>query len=102
MGQASSEQFEDTYAMIDLQFEDVIHYLNCEAYFESLNIPIPTIPERYAHYLQEEGIAVKQDNGLYAITNLGAILFAKRLSDFPRVGRKAIRLELFNMKEITD
>lgn len=86
------EQFEDTHAMIDLQFEDVIRHLNCEAYFESLNLPTPTSPERYAHYLQEEGFAVKQDNGLYAITNLGAILFAKRLSDFPRVGRKAIRI----------
>ncbi|MBE6313967.1 MAG: transcriptional regulator [Bacteroidales bacterium] len=86
------EQFEDTYAMIDLQFEDVIRHLNCEAYFESLNMPIPTSPERFAHYLQEEEIVVKQDNGLYAITNLGAILFAKRLSDFPRVRRKAIRV----------
>lgn len=46
------EQFEDTYAMIDLQFEDVIRHLNCEAYFESLNMPIPTSPERFAHYLQ--------------------------------------------------
>lgn len=31
-------------------------------------------------------------NGLYAITNLGAILFAKRLSDFPRLSRKAVRV----------
>lgn len=85
-------QFEDTYAMIDLQFEDVLRHLNCEAYFETLNIPSPTNPEKYAHYLQQEGIAIKQDNGLYAITNLGAILFAKKLSEFPRVGRKAIRV----------
>ena len=34
--------------------------------------------------MAEEGIIVKQDNGLYAITNLGAILFAKRLVDFPQ------------------
>lgn len=85
-------QFEDTYAMADLKFEDVFRYLNCEAYFDAQNMPLPTSPKRYAHYLREEGIAVKQDNGLYAITNLGAILFAKRLSDFPRVGRKAIRV----------
>lgn len=86
------EQFEDAYAMIDLKFEDVVNLLNCEAYFDSLNLPIPTSPERYAHYLQEEGLAVKQDNGMYAITNLGALLFAKRLTDFPRIGRKAIRI----------
>ena len=40
----------------------------------------------------EEGVIVKQDNGLYAITNLGAILLAKRLSDFSRISRKAIRV----------
>lgn len=33
-----------------------------------------------------------QDNGLYAITNMGAILLAKKLSDFPRISRKAIRV----------
>lgn len=42
--------------------------------------------------MQEERVIVKQDNGLYAITNLGAVLFAKRLSDFSRISRKAIRV----------
>lgn len=55
-------------------------------------MPIPTSPDKYVHYLVEDGIIAKLDNGLYAITNLGAILFAKRLSEFPRVGRKAIRI----------
>ena len=45
-----------------------------------------------SRYLLEEGIIIKQDNGLFAITNLGAILFARKLSDFPRLGRKAIRI----------
>ena len=45
--------------------------------------------EGICHYLDEEFILVKQGNGLYAITNLGAILFAKRLNDFPRLSRKA-------------
>lgn len=40
----------------------------------------------------EEGVIAKQDNGLYAITNLGAILFAKHISDFSRISRKAIRV----------
>ncbi len=40
----------------------------------------------------EEGVIVRQDDGMYAITNMGAILLAKRLSDFPRVSRKAVRV----------
>ena len=86
-----NEKFEDTYAMINLKLEDIPLHLNCEAYFETLNLPIPSSLDKYSHYLQEEGIIVKLDNGLFAITNLGAILFAKKLSDFPRIGRKAIR-----------
>lgn len=42
--------------------------------------------------MEQEHILVKQDNGLYAITNLGAILFAKRLADFPKLSRKAVRV----------
>ncbi len=86
------EQFEDTFVTIDQQLQQILRLLDCEAYFEILQIPVPTEPEGYAHYLEEEGIIQKQDNGLYAITNLGAILFAKKLSDFPKLGRKAIRV----------
>lgn len=35
---------------------------------------------------------VKSETGNYHITNLGAILFAKKLSDFPSLERKAIRV----------
>lgn len=78
--------------MVDLQLSQVFHLLGCDVYFEILQIPVPSDDTGYAHYLEEEGIIQKQDNGLYAITNLGAVLFAKRLSDFPRIGRKTIRI----------
>lgn len=86
------EQFEDTFVTTDLQLTQILRLLDCDAYFDSLKIPVPTDLSGYAHYLEEDGIIQKQDNGLYAITNLGAILFAKKLSDFPRLGRKAIRI----------
>lgn len=86
------EQFEDTFVTTDLQLQQIFRLLDCDTYFDSLQIPVPTDLSGYAHYLEEDGIIQKQDNGLYAITNLGAILFAKKLSDFPRLGRKAIRI----------
>lgn len=55
-------------------------------------MPQPTDAAGIAHYLLEEFILVKQDNGLYSITNLGAILFAKQLSKFSRLSRKAVRV----------
>ena len=87
-----NEQFEDAFAQIDLQLLQVLRLLDCESYFETLQLPLPTETDGYAHYLEEEGVIQKQDNGLYAITNMGAILFARKLSDFPRLGRKAIRV----------
>ncbi len=86
------QQFENTFAKTDLQLQQALHMLNCDTYFEILQIPVPMDAAGYAHYLEEEGIIVKQDNGLYAITNLGAILFAKKLNDYPRLGRKVIRI----------
>ena len=66
--------------------------LEYSTYFDLVKMPQPTNAEGICYYLEEEHVLEKQDNGLYAITNLGAILFAKRLSDFPRLSRKAVRV----------
>lgn len=66
--------------------------LDHSVYFDNCGIIQPTDFAGVAHYMQQDEIVVRQDNGLYAITNLGAILFAKRLSEFPRLSRKAVRI----------
>lgn len=85
-------KFEERYAKQDLELADALRLLDYAVYFDIRNIPQPTDNNGVAHYMMEEGIIVKQDNGLFAITNLGAILLTKRLSDFPRISRKAIRV----------
>ena len=85
-------KFEVRYAKQDLELANALRLLDFSVYFDIRNIPQPSNNDGIAHYMAEEGIIVKQDNGLYAITNLGAILFAKRLVDFPRISRKAIRV----------
>lgn len=75
-----------------MELADALRLLDFSAYFDIRNIPQPTDNNGVAHYMVEKGVIAKQDNGLYAITNLGAILLAKRLSDFPRISRKAIRV----------
>lgn len=86
------EHFEDMYAANNLTTQEILKLLDCEAYFSMLNISLPSSFEGYLHYLIEDSIIAKQDNGLYAVTNLGAILFARKLSDFSRLGRKAMRI----------
>ena len=87
-----NSQFEETYSMTGLTDKKVLRLLNYEAYFTLLHIPIPDETELIIHYLLQEGFLAQQDNTLYAITNLGAILLAKNLLEFPRLGRKAIRV----------
>lgn len=85
-------KFEERYAKQDMELADALRLLDFAAYFDICNIPQPTDNDGVAHYMLEEEIIVKQDNGLYAITNLGAILLAKKLTDFPRISRKAVRV----------
>lgn len=85
-------QFEEVRAKENLRYADLIHLLNIDSYFSLLKIPQPTDEENVIHYLKEDGIVVAQDNGLYAITNLGALLFAKKMEDFGRLARKQMRI----------
>ena len=87
-----NNRFEEQYAKQDLPAVEALKYLNYNIYFDLKQEPIPTELDGIIHYLKQEEILVQQDNGLYAITNLGAILFAKKLSDFPRLERKAVRV----------
>lgn len=85
-------RFEEQWAKSDLELTDALKMLDYGVYFDLTNAIMPSNAEAIAHYLLEEKIIVRQDNGLYAITNMGAILFAKRFSEFDKISRKAIRV----------
>lgn len=87
-----NERFENVLAKTDLTIREVSKYLDCDTYFNLLHIPIPEDDSTYIHYFIEDGLIVRQDDGMYAITNLGAILLAKHLYDFNRLSRKALRI----------
>lgn len=93
-----NHRFEEQFALQNLSIEEALQYLDYSAYFDIKEIPIPTNSNSIAHYMEEESIIIKQDNGQYAITNLGAILFAKKLSSFPRLERKAVRVVQYKDK----
>ena len=85
-------QFENICTKENCNYADIIRLLNIDSYFSGLKIPQPTDEKGVVHYLIEDGLIVLQDNGLYSITNLGALLFAKDLNEFSRLGRKALRV----------
>ena len=75
-----------------MNLPDALKLLDYGVYFDLTGINPPSDQNGIAHYLVEDGIMLRQINGLYTITNLGAILLAKRLADFPRIARKAVRI----------
>ena len=83
-------RFEEQPAMQDLDLSTALRFLDYGVYFDLIGAPQPTTADSIAHYMVEEGVVQRQDNGLYTITNMGALLLAKRLADFPKISRKAI------------
>jgi len=81
-------------ALDDLSSDDVVRLLDTPSYFDLLNIPYPAARQAVLDRFERERLLCKHD-GLYGITNLGAVLFAKRLDEFPTVWRKAPRVIIF-------
>ena len=91
--------FETQSALQNLDLQAALQLLEYNSYFDLTGIPLPVSADGIVHYMLQEGILIKQDNGQFAISNFGAILFAKRLSDFQKVSRKAIRVVQYQGKD---
>lgn len=85
--------FEKEIAKDNLSASDISRYLSTETYFDLMKLPYPSTQQGVIDKLMEEGIVFKR-NG-YAISKLGAILFAKQLKDFESVERKSVRVIVY-------
>ena len=65
-----NSKFEERFTKQDLSLAEALQMLDCAIYFDIKGLPQPSSMEGVAHYLLEEEIIVKQDNGLFAITNI--------------------------------
>lgn len=88
----NNSRFEELPAAEDMSLSDVLNELDYVTYFDMSGTTVPAEGNQIAHYLLEDKIILNQDNGLYTITNLGALLFAKRLEKYPALDRKRIRV----------
>ena len=71
---------------------DVVALLDYPMYFDLLALPLPENRRGILQALEADKLIVRTETGRWNITNLGAVLFAKRLRDFPSVKRKALRV----------
>lgn len=87
-----ASRFENGIAKNDLDTEGVLSLLDVQSCFDYLRRPHPSTSQAIIDYFEEEGIVVNQDNGKLSISNMGALLFAKNLSEFHRLKRKSVRI----------
>jgi ATP-dependent DNA helicase RecG len=86
-------------ARSDASADDVINLLDTQSYFELLEIPYPTTRDAVLDRLETQNLIQKTAQG-WTITNLAAILLAKKLDAFsPALARKAPRVVIYEDRD---
>lgn len=92
----SGKPYELEIAKDNLSAADVIRLLSTETYFDLMKLPYPSNQNGVIEKFINENLVIKSQG--YAITNLGAILFAKNLAEFESVQRKSVRVIVYKGK----
>jgi len=84
--------FERGVAAEHVSGEEVLKLLDYPAYFDLLELPPPDGRAAILDALGKDELIQSSQAGNWNITNLGALLFAKKLEEFPGLRRKPIRV----------
>jgi ATP-dependent DNA helicase RecG len=84
--------FEDGIAVDHVRDDEVLRLLDYPAYFELVSLPLPENKKAILQGLAADNLIRVCEAGGWSVSNLGAILFAKRLDDFSSLKRKAMRV----------
>jgi predicted HTH transcriptional regulator len=93
--QLSGIPFENGIALDDVDDDGVLRRIDYPAFFDLMKLSLPSDRDGIIRRLEVEKLIVPNDHSKWSITNLGAILFAKRLSDFEGLARKAVRVIIY-------
>lgn len=83
--------FEFNHAAEGLDAAGALALLSVESYFDLLKQPMPATREEIVAILIKDRVLEHLPSGI-AVTNLGALLFAKELGQFQQLARKAARV----------
>ena len=65
-----NSRFEERYAKQDMKLEDALRMLDYSVYFDNCGIIQPTDFAGVAHYMQQDEIVVRQDNGVVLFSEI--------------------------------
>lgn len=88
----NKKSFEKGIARENLTIPEVLELLDYSSYFSLTKQEIPSKTEQFVEKMAQHGLVRKVFDSSYDITNMGAILFAKDLGNFPTVKRKSVRV----------
>ncbi len=94
--------FEDGIATERASADEVLRLLDYPAYFDLLERPLPVDRDGILAALADDRLIRRSEAGGWDVTNLGAILFAKRLDAFHPLRRKAVRVVQYRGKGRTE
>lgn len=87
--------FERMAAAEHVSGDEVLRLLDYPTYFDLMSRPLPDGRDALLQALAADELIAREDSGHWTVRNLGALLFAKRLSDFSHLHRKAVRVVVY-------
>ena len=87
--------FELESATQDIAGAEVLELLDVGSYFKLLGMPVPIDPQGILTRLTEDKLIARRTEGVYRITNLGALAIGKDVERFGRLARKSVRVIVY-------
>lgn len=97
-----SKGFEQEIARPTQTRDAILTALDYASYFDLLGEPLPERHTVIERFVRERFLTPGDAPGRFNVTNLGAILFAKKLQDFPTTRRKAVRVVIYKHTDRTE
>ena len=86
--------FEKGVAVAGASGDEMLSLIDYPAFFQALRHPLPDNRNGIVDRLLQEKV-VRRNGSRFDVTNLGGILFGRRLSAFDRLARKALRIIIY-------
>ena len=81
-------------ALTDCTDDNVVQLLDTQSYFDLVRLPYPVNRAAVLERLEKEKL-IQNQGAVWTITNLGALLFAKKLDEFDLLARRAPRVIVY-------
>ncbi len=89
--------FEKEAALANVGSDTILELLNYPEYFHLTKQPLPSDKNEILLKLEQDKI-IQKSKGLFTISNMGALLFAKDIRKFESIKRKAVRVVIYKGK----